>query len=281
MMGGVEADTVAARDASSAAAAASGQSARERMAAAGDLILTIALADLRARFGRGRSRFIKWLIDPFAVAGVYLIFVVLILDRGGPQPGLILACAVVPFQLFLSTIFRSLTMTRERGPLILNAGFRRDLLPAATACAETLGFISSLTLLALMMSLYGVAPTLATLWLPVVLALTVLFALACSYPAALFGLWFLELIGFAQSGVRVFFFLAPGVVALSQIEGEANDLVRLNPLTGIFEAYRDVLAYGHSPAAWELLYPLCFSALLLLIFFPLFRREAAHLGKVV
>jgi lipopolysaccharide transport system permease protein len=281
MMRGVEADSVAARGASPGARTTSIPSARVRAAASADLIVTLALADLRARFGRGRSRFVKWLIDPFAVAGVYLVFIVLILDRGGETPGLILACAVVPFQLFLTTIFRSLTLIRERGPLILNAGFRRDLLPAATTCSETLGFISSLSLLVLMMALYTVPPTLATLWLPVVLALTVLLALAVSYPAALFGLWFLELIGFAQSATRVFFFLAPGVVALSQITGEANELVRLNPLTGLFEAYRDVLAYGNSPAAWEILYPLCFSALLLLVFFPVFRREAAHLAKVV
>jgi ABC-type polysaccharide/polyol phosphate export permease len=281
MMRGMEADTIAARDASGGARASSATLARERFRAAADLILTLALADLRARFGRGRSRFIKWLIDPFAVSGVYLIFVVVILDRGGQTPGLILACAVVPFQLFLTTSFRSLTTIRDKAAVILNAGFRRDLIPAATTCAETLGFVSSLTLLVLMMALYGVAPTLATLWLPVVLALTVLLALACAYPAALFGLWFMELIGFAQSAIRVFFFLAPGVVALSDIHGEANELVRLNPLTGIFEAYRDVLAYGQSPAAWELLYPLGFSALLLLLFFTLFRRESAHLAKVV
>jgi ABC-type polysaccharide/polyol phosphate export permease len=281
MMRRVEADTIAARDASGAAQAASSSSLRQRAAASADLIVTVALADLRARFGRGHGRFVKWLIDPFAVSGVYLVFVVLILDRGGPQPGLSLACAVVPFQLFLQTIFRSLTTTRDKGALILNAGFRRDLIPAATTCGETLGFISSLTLLALMMGLYGVPPTLATLWLPVVLALTVFLALAVSYPAALFGLWFVEMIGFAQSATRVFFFLAPGVVALSQIEGEANELVRLNPLSGIFEAYRDVLAYGQSPAAWELLYPFCVSVLLLLVFFPVFRREAAHLAKVV
>lgn len=254
---------------------------RNGVARSAEVVLTLALADLRARYGRGRLQLVKWLIDPFAVAAVYLVFVAVILDRGGEASGLSVACAVVPFQLFLTTTFRALVTIRERGPVILNVGFRRDLIPTATTLTETLGFIASLTLLGLMMAVYGVAPTPAILWMPVVLATTVLFALACSFPAALFGLWFFELIGFAQSAVRVLFFLAPGMVALAQIGGEAGELVRLNPLTGIFEAYRDVLLYGQSPAAWELLYPIGFSVLLLAFFVPVCRRESRHLAKVV
>jgi ABC-type polysaccharide/polyol phosphate export permease len=77
------------------------------------------------------------------------------------------------------------------------------------------------------------------------------------------------------------FFLAAGLVALAEIEGRAYDLVRLNPLTGIFESYRDVLLYGQRPAAWQLLYPVGFATLLLLVFVPLFRLEQRDLAKVV
>ena len=246
----------------------------------GEVALSLALADLRDRYGRGRSQFVKWLVDPYAVCGVYLAFVVLIVDRGGAAPGLTVACAVVPFQLFLMTTFNALQIAKERRSLIQNVSFPRTLLPTATTVTETLGFAASLTLLALMMAIYAVAPTLSLLWLPAVLAVTIAFAMASAYPAALFGVWFREYVPFARSAVRVFYFLAPGVVALAQVPGAANELVRLNPLTGIFEAYRDVLLYGQAPAAWELAYPLAFSILLAAIFLPLFRREQGELAKV-
>jgi lipopolysaccharide transport system permease protein len=247
----------------------------------GELVLSLALADLRDRYGRGRSQLLKWLVDPYAVCGVYLAFVVLIIDRGGEAPGLAVACAVVPFQLFLSTTFNALQLARDRSSLIQNVSFPRTLLPAATSVTETLGFAASLTLLALMMAVYAVAPTPSVLWLPAVVAVTIGFAMASAYPAALFGVWFREYVPFARSAVRVFYFLAPGVVALAQIPGAANELVRLNPLTGIFEAYRDVLLYGQAPAAWELAYPLAFAALVAAISVPLFRREQRELAKVV
>jgi ABC-type polysaccharide/polyol phosphate export permease len=280
MMRGMEADTVAA-DQPNATPAPSSASTRTRMARSFEIILTLALADLRARYGRGRWQLFRWLIDPYAVVGVYLVFVAVILNRGGVAPGLSVACAVLPFQLFLTTTFRALLAVRDRGPVILNVGFPRHLIPAATTLTETFGFVSSLTLLPVMMIIYGIAPTTAVLWMPAVLATTVVFALACAYPTALFGLWSFELIAFAQSALRVLFFLAPGVVALDQIGGSAADWVRLNPLTGIFQSYRDVLISGQSPAAWELLYPLGVSALLLVAFVPSFRRESKHLAKVV
>jgi lipopolysaccharide transport system permease protein len=246
-----------------------------------EVALSLALAQLRDRYGRGRSQLIKWLVDPYAVCGVYMAFIVFIVDRPGDAPGLSVACAVVPFQLFTMTVFNSILVMSQRRSLIQDVSFPRSLLPAAVGVTESIGFAASLTLLALMMAVYGIAPTLYVLWLPAVLVTTVAFAMASSYPAALFGVWFREYVPFARSAVRVFYFLAPGVVALSQVPGVANGLVRLNPLTGIFEGYRDVLLYGQAPAVWEIAYPLGFSALMLAVFLPLFWREQRHLAKVV
>lgn len=245
-----------------------------------DVLFTLAIADLQDRYGRGAVRVIKWLIDPYAVCGVYLVFVAFIVDRGGEAPGLSVACAVVPYQIFILTTLAALRGVVDRRSLILNLGFRRELLPAALTVTETLGFAASLSLLALMMAAYAIAPTAAIVWLIPTIAVNVFFALACSYPAMLFGIWFRSLLPFALSTLRIFYFLAPGVVALSEIHGEANDLVRLNPLTGIFEAYRDALLYGQAPAAWELLYPTGFAIVVLAVSLPIFLSEQRHLAKV-
>jgi ABC-type polysaccharide/polyol phosphate export permease len=245
-----------------------------------DVLITLALADLRARYGRGRAQAVKWLLDPFALVGVYLLLVVFVIDRAGPAPGLSLACAVVPFHLIMITTFNSMVAVGERRQVILNLWFQRALIPASTTITEAVAFGASLVLLAAMMAIYAVAPTVAALWLGPTIAVTLLFALACAYPASLFGVWFPELRSFAFSVVRMLYFVAPGLVALSQIHGRAASLIKLNPLTGIFESYRDALLYGQAPAAWELLYPAGFAVLMLAAFVPLYRREQRHLAKV-
>lgn len=264
-----------------AAATATPRPRQSRASRLRDLLAALAVSDLRARYGRGRMRAVKWLVDPFAVVGVYLLLVALVLDRGGRAPGLSLACAVVPFQLIMMACVNGLRAVELRRSIILNMSFPRLLIPVAGTLTESLAFGASLVLLALMMAIYGIAPTPAILWLPVALAVTVLLAVAVAYPAALIGLWYPEMHLFLVSLVRTLFFLAPGLVALDQIGGHTRDVLPINPLTGLFESYRDALLYGHSPAAWQLLVPIGVAVALLAVSVPVFRREQASFAKLV
>ena len=64
---------------------------------AGQVLVALTLSDLRARYGRGPWRLLKWLIDPLAAVGVYLVLLSVVLDRSGESVALSVACAVVPF----------------------------------------------------------------------------------------------------------------------------------------------------------------------------------------
>ena len=169
----------------------------------------------------------------------------------------------------------------DRHSVLANMDFPRALIPLASVITETVGFCASLTLLPLMMVIYGVSATGALVLLPVVLLTTLVLATALAYPASLAGVWFPELRQILTSIVRALFFLAPGIVALSEIHGTAHDLVKLNPLTGVFEAYREILLNGSAPEPWMLLYPLGAAALLLALVVPLYRRDQRHFPKVV
>ena len=204
-----------------------------------------------------------------------------VLDRPGQAIGLSLACAVIPFQLVMASCLNALDSIRLRRPIIANMSFPRGLIPASSALTESVAFVASLLLLALMMVVYGVAPTPAALWLPVVVAVNLALAVAFAYPAALLALWVPDLRAFVSSFIRTLFFLAPGLVALEDIDGTTHDLVKINPLTGLFEAYRDALLYGQAPEAWELLFPLAAAALLAAVFVPIYHSEQRHLAKVL
>jgi ABC-type polysaccharide/polyol phosphate export permease len=252
-----------------------------RAARSWELLAALVASDLRARYGRGRFRMLKWLLDPFALVGVYLLLVTFVLDRPGRAPGVSLACAVIPFQLVMMGTVNALQSVSTRASIIVNMSFPRILVPASAVVTEAVAFSASLVMLPLMMAVYGVEPTPAALWLPVAIALTALLAASLAYPAALFGLWYPELIPFAVSLVRTLFFLAPGLIALSQITGVARELLPFNPLTGLFELYRDALLYGTSPPAWEILYPLGAGVAGLALGVSLYRREQPWLTKLV
>ena len=256
-----------------------GVGARSRRVA--DVITVLTRSDIRTRYGRGRLRWIKIMLDPLAALGVYLLLIAFVLDETEPGAGLSIACAIVPFQIVIATTANALRAFDVRGSIILNMDFPKLMIPLSSVITESVAFSGSLVIFPLMMIAYGVEPTAAIAWLPVVIAITLVLSLAVAYPATLIGIWYQDLTPFAISAVRALFFIAPGLVALDQISGTAQDLLPLNPLTGLFESFRDTLLYGQSPAAWELLSPLAAAAILLAIAVPIYRREAPYIGRLV
>jgi ABC-type polysaccharide/polyol phosphate export permease len=246
-----------------------------------DVLVALTVSDLKVRYGRGGWQLVKWIADPFALVGVYLALITVVLDRPGEAPGLSLACAVIPFQLFTMAIVNAMSAVATRHSIVLNMRFNRTLLPLSGTLTEAVAFSASLLLIAVMMAVYGVAPGLAILWLPVVIAATLLLSVGVAYPAALLGIWMPEIGNFVMSFVRVLFFIAPGLVPLSQITGTAHDLLLINPMTGLFESYRDALLYGDAPGALELLYPALLGVALLALFVPLFRSEQRQFAKIM
>ncbi len=246
-----------------------------------DLLRALTESDLRVRYGRGPWRFVRWLLEPLALIGVYLLLVAFVLNRPGAAVGLSLTCAIVPFQLVLLTVANAITALDTRKPILLNMAVDRMLIPVASALTETAAFAASLGLLVVMMAAYRVAPTWNVLWFPLVFLINLLLAVAAAYPATLFGVWLRELRAFGLSFVRTLFFLGPGLVPLNETSHSVRNLLRLNPLTGLFQAYRDVFMNGRRPAAWELLYPLAIALILLIVFVPAYRSEQRQLVKIL
>ena len=246
-----------------------------------DVIGALTRSDLRVRYGRGRLSTVKWLLDPFAAVGVYLLLVAFVLNRHGYAVGLSIACAVVPFQLVMMTVINALRAVDLRRSVITNMAFDKSLIPVASVCTEAVGFSACFVLLAILMAAYGVAPTPWILMLPLIVVVTMFFAMACAFPAAVIGLWMPELAPFVMSAARATYFVAPGLVSLSHIYGHTHDLLIFNPLTGLFEGFRDALLYGRAPHWWELVYPLAFGVLLIALVYPVWRRDAPHFAKVL
>ena len=116
---------------------------------------------VRHRYGRGPWLVPKWLVEPFAALGIYLLLVAFILDRSTDNLGLVIACAVVPFQLIVATVANAMGAVATRRSVILNMGFPRTLIPLASTVVETVAFSTSLAILPVLMMAYDVAPTTA------------------------------------------------------------------------------------------------------------------------
>jgi ABC-type polysaccharide/polyol phosphate export permease len=244
------------------------------------VLLALTRSDLRIRYGRGGWQVVNWLVTPFALVGIYLLLRVVV-GRGGEQAALSIACAVVPFQIVLTGCESAMGAVRLRSPIIDNRRFDHVLLPPSSVMTEGFAFAASFLLFPMTMIYYGVAPTMALLWLPVVVAATFVLALGMAWPAALLGVLLPTTRVFAGQALRILFFAAPGIVTLAEVPSGVRDWIVLNPLSGIFESYRHVFLYGDAPRLWELAYPVALGIVLTLVFLPLYKREQRHFAKLI
>lgn len=209
------------------------------------------------------------------------MLVTVVLDRGGRAPGLSLACAVVPFQLVTLAVVNAMSSLALRRSIVTNVAFERLLMPLASTCTEAVAFAAALLLPAGLMIVYGVAPTLALVWLVPAIALTFALAVSWAYAAALFGLHHPELRPLGTSVMRALFFLAPGLVALEEIGDATDGWIQLNPLSGLFELWRHAFLGEGVVEVWMVGVPLASAAVVLAVAVPLYRRDAPHFAKVL
>jgi hypothetical protein len=110
-----------------------------RLRRAAEVLAALGAADLKLRYGRGRASTVKWLLDPIAAVGVYLLLVEFVLDRPGGAWALSIACAVFPFQLVMMTIINALNAVRLRQDRALaDPGLALDTQERPSAACDTI-----------------------------------------------------------------------------------------------------------------------------------------------
>ena len=168
-----------------------------------------------------------------------------------------------------------------REPILLNRRFDRMLIPPASVMTEALAFAASFLMFPLAMIYYGVAPTLALLWLPVVVAATLVLALGVAWPAALLGIWLPTTRVFAgQGAAHPVLRRARHRRALGGPGGRPR-LGRLQPAHRAVRVLPARVPLRRQPRVLAARLPGRRRLVLTLAFLPLYRREQRHFAKFV
>ena len=90
-----------------------------------------------------------------------------------------------------------------------------------------------------------------------------------------------DIINIVEVGIRLLFFVTPVVYPLSIIPNSMHWLVKLNPLTSFFEAFRLALLGSGQVTINELAYSFLVALLILIFSVFLFEREGSRLIDIV
>jgi ABC-type polysaccharide/polyol phosphate export permease len=202
---------------------------------------------------RGANTFLGnvwWILDPLLLMVVYVVLVTIIATRALPDYPLFIFSAILPWKWFTAAVTDATGSVVNQHRLIKQIAFPKIVLPVAATTAGIVGFAFGLIPLAAIMLLYLDRLTPLILLIPIIAAVQYVFTVAVAILVAAGNVFFRDLGNVVRHLLRLWWYLSPGLYALSHLDGIAlfdNPVLRFiahaNPFAVLFEAYRSII-YG-------------------------------------
>jgi len=243
---------------------------------------------------------IWWILDPLLQMAVYVVLVSVIRNRAQPDFPLFILAALLPWKWYQSVVSDATNAVVRHDKLIRQIAFPKLVLPVSSATAGVVGFAWGMIPLGLLMLLHlnRVEPILL-IWIPFIAAVQFVFALASAILVSVANVFFRDLGNAIGHGLRLWWFLSPGLYSLQEVRSTATvqehpiigTLASLNPFAVLFESYRAVIYGGpsgvipgdgpHPPDVVPLLVLLAFSVAFLGVAIVIFKRIEPEFAKVL
>lgn len=243
--------------------------------------------DLRSRFERSRLGAIWMILQPLAQVAIYALILSRIL--AAKLPGIdnryayviYLMAGMVAWALFSEVLTRSLTMFVESGNLMKKIVFPRVCLPLVTAGSALVNNLLLLLAAACVFALVGHPPSWNMLWLPVLIAVNLMFALGIGLILGVINVFVRDVAQVMTVVLQLLFWLTPIVYMPTIIPERLQTLLALSPMYHIVSDFQSVILYGKPPGVTGLAVIAGASAVLLGIALQLFRRAAPEMVDVL
>jgi ABC-type polysaccharide/polyol phosphate export permease len=219
------------------------------------LVRYLVQAEIRKRGANTLLGNIWWILDPLLLMVVYVVLVTIITTRALPDYPLFIFAAILPWKWFTSAVTDATGSIVNQHRLIKQIAFPKIVLPVAATTAGVVGFGFGLIPLAAIMLLYPHRLSALILLIPIIAVVQYVFTVAVAILVAAGNVFFRDLGNVVRHLLRLWWYLSPGLYALSHLDGIAlfeNPVLRFiahaNPFAVLFEAYRSVI-YGTAEGA--------------------------------
>lgn len=224
-----------------------------------DLIWYKSTAELRAEAARAYLGFLWWLVEPVLYMIAFYVVFALIFQRGGENFVPFLLCGLVVWKWFGSTVSQCANAIPSNAGLMNQVYIPKYLFPAIVNLVAFIKFLVIFVLLLVFLVAYGIMPTSAWLFLPVVLVIQFLFvAVVSGFVAAIVPI-VPDLKMVLDNVLMLLFFISGVFFDINSVPDGIRDVLVLNPMAVIIESYRAILIGSASPQLLPMVYVFLFS----------------------
>lgn len=152
------------------------------------------------------------------------------------------------WNFFASSLRFSVVSLTSNATLVTKIYFPREIFPFSAVLVSLVDFaVASIVLFALM-AYYGIGLTTTAFFIPVIVLVQLLFTTGIALLLAMGNLFFRDVKYMFEIVLTVWMFATSVIYPVHQLGGRVAEVLKLNPMTPIIDAYRAVLLRGELPA---------------------------------
>jgi lipopolysaccharide transport system permease protein len=208
-----------------------------------ELLFFLTWRDVKVRYKQTALGAAWAILQPLFMMIIFTIFfgrLAGVASAGIPYPLFALA-GLVPWTFFSNAITASGNSLVGSANLITKVYFPRLIVPAAAMLAGLVDFVLAFALLILLMLYYRVALTVQMLFLPVLVLLTAMFALAVGTWMSALNVKYRDVRFALPFVIQLWLFVSSVILPSSSIPQKWRWILLFNPMSAIIEGYRSAL----------------------------------------
>ena len=215
-----------------------------------ELIYFLTWRDIKVRYKQATLGIAWAVLQPLMTMVIFTVIFGTLLktpSQGIPYP-LFSLTALLPWQLFASALQRSSTSLVGNANLLTKIYFPRLAIPLASIFAALVDFLISFVVLIGVMIYYRYMPGWNALWLPLLVLLALLTALAVGLWLSALNVQYRDIQQIVPFLIQVWMYASPIVYPIETIPaGIWRWLYSLNPMVGVIQGFRWALLGGTPP----------------------------------
>ena len=238
-----------------------------------EMIRSMVRKELRGRYKSSVLGFLWTFINPLCQIIVYTLVFSRIFRMGIERYYLFLTVAMIPW-VFLSTSLAGGTMSVvSQQDLVKKIYFPREVLPVSYVTSCFVNMLFSFIVVFFVIALSGNGFCLpALMYLPAVMLIEYILCLGFALLVSACTVYLRDLEHIVGVLLMVWIYLTPVMYDISFIPEDMQIIFRLNPMTPVVIAYRDILYYKRSPDMQSLAWAFLAGTLSIMIGFAVFAK---------
>lgn len=239
-----------------------------------ELLKTSIKKEIRGKY-KASALGVAWsFINPLLQVLVYAIVFPYILGNRVDNYIVYLVSGIIPWTFFQTTLNQSVSCIRNNYGIIKKVYFPRVILPISVVCSGLVNFMISCIIILLFSVLWGVGISWHIIFVPLIALVEAMFALGIGMALGAADAYFQDLEYFVMFLLQLFFYGSPIVYSIDQFSSAhlVVQLIRINPMTILINAYRDCFLYHQIPDFGALGLTALFSFVVLVIGYWIFRK---------